>query len=240
MAGTLCYFIIEFKCNSCGKQSLTQTSPSPDRCVSVCVCECFYVFACSAQHKSHNNNNSSGNRGSGRGRSSNMRWRSNILPLPLAKVAPEKRGKDPDRTLSHIDFCHGRINHRPRVPLRRFHCCRGGFPVSFPPRQATKQMQSAWVQLFSLAYDSCGTYVACVDCMYISMCGCVSVCGWQAGRLTFSHVQLASNWACPTTELMLLMICKYLVSQMTHAHTLTSTPMLLHIAWHFSQCTHAK
>lgn len=153
----------------------------------VCVCERFYVFACSAQHKSHNNNNSS-SRNRGSGSSSNTRWRSNILPLPLAKVAPEKRGKDPDRTLSHIDFCHGRINHRPCVPLRRCHrcrCCRGGFPVSFPPRQATKQMQSAWVQLFSLACDACGTYVACVDCMCMRvcmrMCICVCLCGRQAG-----------------------------------------------------------
>lgn len=197
-------------------------------CVCVSLCECFYVFACSAQHKSHNNNNSSSrNRGSG----SNTRWRSNILPLPLAKVAPEKRGKDPDRTLSHIDFCHGRINHRPCVPLRRCHrcrCCRGGFPVSFPPRQATKQMQSAWVQLFSLACDASGTYVACVDCM------CMRECLYEcvAGRLTSIRVQLASNWACPARELMLLMICKYLVSQMTHAHTHkpTHSPMLLHIA----------
>lgn len=104
-----------------------------------------------------------------------------------------------------------------------------GFPLVFPrAKQQSKCNQRG---------SSCFPWLATrVERMWhvwtVCVCECVCVCGREAGRLTSSRGQLASNWACPARELMLLMICKYLVSQMTHAHTHkpTHSPMLLHVA----------
>lgn len=78
-------------------------------CVPVCVCVCVSVFmcvcACSAQQKSRSS--SDGRVGL---------WQ---------KLPPKNGGKAADSLslfLSHIDFCHGRINHQAAaLPLPLLH-----------------------------------------------------------------------------------------------------------------------